>query len=91
MGGQATRQWDDTYEQVIRPHLPKSAGRRLETDDLLADLGLDSLEVIQLLLDIEGGYNIAFPDELLTAETFQTVGSLWQVITDVVGEQRGEA
>jgi acyl carrier protein len=93
MGGNdsdtTTTAWDSGFEDVLRPHLPYAGGRALRPDDALADLGLDSLEVINLLLDIEGTYGLAFPDEMLTAETFATVGSLWDAVAAVAAEQGG--
>jgi acyl carrier protein len=82
--------WDLLYEKVLRPHLPyANADRALAPTDGLADLGLDSLETIALLLDLEAEYAITFPDELLTNETFSTVGALWAAIAPLVDDRSG--
>lgn len=83
--GARTVPWDGGYEEVLRPHLPY-AGDTLGPDDVLADLGLDSLETIQLLLGLESAYGVTFPDELLTAETFSTVGALWVAVSALVAD-----
>jgi acyl carrier protein len=50
--------------------------QELKIDSNLQALGLDSMTAIELLLDLEQTFGIVLPDELLTAETFQTPGSL---------------
>ena len=62
----------------------KSLAKQLRVDEgkitpdarIKEDLGADSLDVLQLLMNIEEDYGIVIPDEKLT--TFKTVG-------DVVG------
>ncbi|MCY0938895.1 phosphopantetheine-binding protein [Streptomyces sp. H34-S4] len=47
------------------------------TDDLsLAEVGVDSLAVVEMITAIEDRYGIEFPEELLSPETFATPGSL---------------
>ena len=64
-------------EIVLRRNLPAlPAEEVIPTEARLADLGLDSIGVISLLLDLEESLGISIPFELLTVETFQTRGSL---------------
>ncbi|MFE9287966.1 phosphopantetheine-binding protein [Streptomyces olivaceus] len=80
-----SRQWDDRFEDALRPHLTYlKADAKLIEDARLGDLGLDSLAVVGLLMDIEERYDIVFPDEHLNPETFRTVRSLWSVVQDLV-------
>ena len=79
--------WTADYEKTLRPHLPDATDTLLRADDRLPDLGLDSLEIVQLLLDLETLYAVTVPDELLSADTFATVGSLWTVISALVRAQ----
>lgn len=47
------------------------------TDDTPLDaLGLDSMSSINLLLDLESTFGVAFPDEMLTPETLRTVETI---------------
>ncbi|MDR1265306.1 MAG: phosphopantetheine-binding protein [Propionibacteriaceae bacterium] len=46
----------------------------------LRDYGLDSKEAVDLLMDLEDEFGVAFPDELLTDETFKTAQSLWRAL-----------
>lgn len=73
------------FREVLRPHLPYAVADDLTPDDDLAALGLDSMGVVQLLADIEDGYDVELPDEILNEETFATVGSLWSALSTVVG------
>jgi acyl carrier protein len=88
--GQTTG-WDARYEAVLRPHLPfAEPDRALQSGDDLKDLGLDSMETIQLLLDLESFYGLTFPDELLTADTFTSVGGLWAAVSPLIDADRAE-
>jgi acyl carrier protein len=64
-------------QAVLRPHL-----RFLEPDapippgEALGKLGLDSMAAINLLLDLETTFGIQIPDDLLSAETFETLANL---------------
>ncbi|MDX8033838.1 phosphopantetheine-binding protein [Lentzea sp. BCCO 10_0856] len=75
-----------TFERVLRAHLPLSeADQELRDQDRLMDLGLDSLSTVALLVDLESELAISLPDELLTADTFDSVGSLRQAVFQVLG------
>lgn len=45
-------------------------------DAYLSDLGLNSMKVVELLLEIESEFEVTLPDELLVAETFRTAANL---------------
>lgn len=73
--------WDGRFETVIRSNLQfLEADQPLDPKGSLFDLGLDSMGTIQLLLELEETFEVTFPDEVLTAETFATAGSLWKVL-----------
>lgn len=65
---------------AIKRRLPYAG--TVETWDgvALADVGLDSMAAIDLVLDIEQAFGVMFPDELLVAETFTTATSLYEVV-----------
>lgn len=57
------------------------------TDDAsLHDLGLDSMQSIELLFAIEDDFGVSLPDEALTESTFATAGSLWAAVRDARGD-----
>ncbi|SDM99884.1 acyl carrier protein [Lentzea albidocapillata subsp. violacea] len=76
--------WEDRFERVLRPHLVHlDEGSGIPADRRLIELGLDSLSVVNLLMDLEDEYGIGFPDDQLNAETFATAGRLWTVLSEL--------
>ena len=76
----------DTLVDVLTRHL-----RRVPPDGdwsavPLADLGLDSMTAIEVVVDIEETFDTLFPEELLVRETFATFGSLDTVVRSMVSE-----
>lgn len=73
------------FQGLLRPHLPYAGAGPLHAGDDLAALGLDSMAVVQLLSDIEDGFGVQLPDEILDEATFATAGSLWAAVSALVG------
>lgn len=71
----------DAFRKTLLTHLPYADGAELSADDNLRALGLDSMGVVQLLTDLEEVFALELPDDVLTDETFDTVGSLWRSIS----------
>jgi acyl carrier protein len=65
--------------------LPYADAGDFSARDELAGLGLDSMGVVRLLGDIEDRYDLELPDDILNEETFETVGSLWQALSTLLG------
>ncbi|MEN3942055.1 phosphopantetheine-binding protein [Prosthecobacter sp. SYSU 5D2] len=68
---------------LLRPHLrlvPPDAP--IQLDDDLGRLGLDSLESIEVLMEIETEFGIPIPDDLITVETLATPGNLLRVLEE---------
>jgi acyl carrier protein len=69
----------------IRKSLTLALGHEIaelpETTMLFEDLGLESLETIELLLGLEGALGIEVDPEDLELEVFRTVGSLADYVT----------
>lgn len=73
--------WPDRFETILRGHLPMlPADAPLAPDADLLALGMDSMETVSVLLELEDGFAVSFPDELLTRETFGTATRLWQAV-----------
>lgn len=49
--------------------------------DLVSDLGADSLEIFQIVTDIEKEFEISIPSDYLNKE--RTVGGLYRMVADV--------
>ncbi|UED82978.1 phosphopantetheine-binding protein [Streptomyces profundus] len=77
-----------TFRATLVAHLPYASGEELAPSDDLAALGLDSMGVVQLLTSLEETFGLDLPDELITEETFETVGSLWEAVGGVIPAER---
>ena len=76
--------WDAPFEQVLRGALRLlSPGDRLAPDTCLSAAGMDSMTTIDTLMQLEDIYEVTFPDDTLTGETFATPQSLWSVLTEL--------
>ena len=72
-------------KEVLRPLLRfLESGRPVPSDENLRKLWLDSMAAINLLFDIEQAFGVQIPDDLLTAETFETAASLDKTVRPVV-------
>jgi acyl carrier protein len=49
----------------------------------LRSLGLDSMRVVQLLLEIEGRLGVEIPDEKLVTDTFRTINLIVAAVESV--------
>jgi acyl carrier protein len=72
--------WSVEFEEILCRYLPLIGQDQIRPEHRLAELGLDSLNTVNLLLEIEDSFEIAVPDELLVAETFATAGALWTTV-----------
>lgn len=71
----------ERYEKTLKSSLPAAPDRPLRPADRLAELGLrDSLMLIQLIVQLEEGFQVDLPEETLTSETFESVDSLWRAL-----------
>jgi len=52
---------------------------------LIEDLGMDSLALMSLVLDIEDEYDISFDDGNLLFENFNRIGDLKNIIEELQG------
>lgn len=63
---------------VIRPRcrfVPPDAA--LDIDAPLLELGVDSLEMVELIIEIEDTFHLEVPPELLTPEVFTSIRTIW--------------
>ncbi|MCH5471052.1 phosphopantetheine-binding protein [Bacillus toyonensis] len=76
---------DKVFIEIMNTHLQEELNINNQNKDL-KELGLDSLASIELLLEIEEAYEIIFPDELLTEDTFSSSHNLWSIVSKLKGE-----
>jgi acyl carrier protein len=73
--------WPDQYEKLLRAHCRfLGDGSPVDPDTHLATLGMDSMEIVSLIVDLEDGFGFQLPEELLAPEVFATPGTLWDAL-----------
>ena len=77
------------YADKIRAILAKHSRLELDfnnvgEDDDLYTAGLTSLTTVNIMLAIEDEFDIEFPDSKLNRKTFQSIGSLVEVVEELV-------
>jgi acyl carrier protein len=73
----------ETLQEILVSHFGVDAETIQPTSDFIKDLGLDSLDVIELIMLIEEDFAIDIPDE--KAEKIQTV----QQAIDYIDAEKG--
>ena len=68
------------FEEVLRRHLRSAKADFINYDVELAQLGLDSMTAVAVLLDMEKTFGIRFPDDMLVEGTFRTAGRLKEAV-----------
>ncbi|MFD2467925.1 phosphopantetheine-binding protein [Amycolatopsis silviterrae] len=71
---------DPRFTELLAPFLRFRGDRVLERASVLRELGLNSMQSIELLFAIEDEFGVTLPDEQMNEKTFATAGSLWDVV-----------
>lgn len=72
---------ETAFTDLLRPHLRFLPSEQPLTEETpLREMGLTSMQAIELMFDIEDSYGITLDDEYLNDATFATAGSLWQAL-----------
>jgi acyl carrier protein len=81
IGSEMSTTWPSEFDALIRSHCrfihPSAA---IEPDELIASLGADSLEIVELIVELEDQFGIVFTDYLLTPDVFATPGTIWTAV-----------
>jgi acyl carrier protein len=72
---------DPRMAELLTPFLKFLNGRELGPDDSLRERGLDSMQSINVLFEIEDVFGVSLPDEDITDATFATPGTLWTAVS----------
>ncbi len=59
----------------------KSVPRAFMPDEQLSDVGLSSLDMVNLMLALEAEFDIVIPQQDMTPENFRTVASIGSMMT----------
>jgi len=55
---------------------PAAAARPLPIDVRLADLGMSSMQMVNLMLAVESEFQLTIPPEAITPENFESIGAI---------------
>ena len=69
-----------SVEKIIADHLKVDISEVTDDKHIIDDLGGDSLNTVELVLEFETEYGISIPDE--DAESLVTVGAIKQYISE---------
>ncbi|WP_367139693.1 MULTISPECIES: acyl carrier protein [Streptomyces] len=78
---------DARFSELLTPFLKFLGEQEITPDASLRELGLDSMQAIELLFAIEDTFGVTLPDDDMNDTTFATAGSLWTVISAAVDAQ----
>jgi acyl carrier protein len=74
--------WPDRFEQILLPYVTDpDHGDALDADIPLAALGIDSMAVVGLMIELEAEFGFSFSEESVNPQTFYSPGSLWSVVS----------
>ena len=76
---------EEKIREILDSHAKLSANiAELNGDSDLYSAGLTSLTTVNLMLAIEDGFDIEFPDHMLSRQTFQSIDSLSGAVEDLL-------
>jgi acyl carrier protein len=68
-------------EKVLRAHARfLTPGTDIDPDLPIASLGVDSLDIIELVVQLESKFDVEIPIDQVTPETFATPGTIWRLL-----------
>jgi acyl carrier protein len=57
----------------------------IQPDARLVDIGLTSMDMVNLMLGVEAEFDFTIPQDMITPENFQSVETLEQMVASVLG------
>ncbi|MDY0884251.1 acyl carrier protein [Dongia soli] len=76
---------DQQLRSLLQEHAKLSVDVASLNDDTdLFSVGLSSFSTVRLMLSIENAFDIEFPDHLLTRQTFESIASIRNVVTELL-------
>ena len=84
--GTASNSYTDQAMNLARSILAEQAHKRDFTpDDSLTDVGLSSLDLVNLMVAVEAEFDIMIPPAQLTPETFRSISSIARMVETLRG------
>ena len=77
---------EERIEAIVRTfirHWP--SGQTIDIDGNLSELGLSSMDMVNLLLAVEAEFNITVPGTNLSPEHFRTIRTIDRLVSQLLG------
>lgn len=75
----------EEYERLMRSYCQfDNADDPLDADASMVQLGIDSAQIVGLVLELEDLFGIEFPNEYFTPEIFATPNTLWAAVKSML-------
>lgn len=73
--------WPDEFDLLIRKHCRfVELQEQFDLHAPMQSLGADSLEIVEMIVDLEEQFGISFTEDLLTPQVFATPMSIWNAV-----------
>jgi acyl carrier protein len=74
---QATRKSTDRLIRLVEQFLvSKSGTRSISVEDGLIDIGLTSIDMVNLMLAVEAEFDVSIPQAAITPENFRSISTI---------------
>jgi diaminopimelate decarboxylase len=75
------RLWPLEFEQILRRHCRfADPATPIDPAASLVLLGMESFQVLSMIVDIEDTFAVTVPDTMLTGDQFATAASVWRSV-----------
>jgi acyl carrier protein len=64
----------------------RSIGQLLRSDDYFVDVGLNSLDLVKLVLRVEEEFDVELPTSEITPTNFRSIATISRLITRLLGD-----
>lgn len=79
---------DNSLKQIIAKHIDIALDiDKISNDHYLDQIGVNSINFIRMIIEIEQEYNIEFDIDMLAIESFEKVGHFISYVEKLVGLQ----
>jgi acyl carrier protein len=73
--------WDQRFDSILREHMPHvPVDYVISPDEQMVSLGVTSMLLLSLMLTLEKEYEIQFPMDALTEDSFRSPSSIWLAV-----------
>jgi acyl carrier protein len=70
----------ETITELIRNVISLDANREIKDDENLIDLGLDSIKTIEIVVELEDGFDIEIDEDDLMLDNFSTISKIMELV-----------